>query len=736
MLRLLLFLVLSPLSAAAAGLDISADELTQNSDGTVVASGNVVIQQHPARIVRNIRAIPTDVNTVRVEFDMNTEPSASGKPEHRILNMVNTSAGWKITDDQISDSPITSDEPVAVPLPSLKDAIESWRDAWSSKDSKRYFSAYSETFRPEPRFASSAIWRTKKMRAITNKKFIDVSLQDIRIQPLGSTAAMAEFMQYYASDLLNSRDIKQLKFELTEHGWKITSEAVIPAFTITSRAASRESPEQAVTGWKNAWNRRDLDAYLSHYMPEAYPAGLFATRLSWIASLQTTFALKPTLTMRADKVQFDRANHTIRADGHVHIQSADGRIEAASAEINSETRAGSIEQATLYLPGGERLQARYLTRINDTTFEAEDARFTACPEDAESWVVKTKKAHLDQQEGELTAQGTSFQLAGIPVLYTPWWSQQLKRKSGLLTPRVASGKRRGTELGIPIYLAPAANWDATLTPTSMTARGVMGETELRHVSGLGSERIDVAGIHDKVTGTTRSRLQSDIKWRLPSDISLSIQADHVSDHNYMADYATGSDASQRYLQSTATLAQSYLSDSFSMNWMLMGQHHQDLTQASNAATLQIQPRLQSNLQWQALDNAYFHFDQQTTRFARRTGIDGWRMALHPYVEFPWQLAGGGLSATLQAGSHYTRYWLQNGVNKVLQQRTTGEASLEIRSDFERLSSNNVWRHQISPIIRYDYIQAPDQTGMVNLDSTFGGLTWSNLLSGNRYSGQD
>jgi len=737
MLRLLLFLVLSPLSAAAAGLDISADELKQDSDGTVLASGNVVIQQHPSRIVRNLRVIPTDLNTARVEFDMNTEPSATSNPEHRILNMVNTSAGWKITDDQTGDSSTSSDEPVAVlPHPRLKEAIESWRDAWSSKDSERYFSTYSENFRPEPRFASSTIWRTRKMRAITNKKFIDVSLQDIRIQQLDSTSAMAEFMQYYASDQVNSRDIKQLKFELTESGWKITSEAVIPAYTITSIAASRESPEQAVTDWKNAWNRRDLDAYLSRYMPEAFPTGLFATRPAWIASLQTTFALKPTLTMRADQVRFDRANHTIRADGHVHIQSADGRIEAASAEINSETRAGSIEQATLYLPGGERLQARHLTRINDTTFEAEDARFTACPEDDEAWVVKTKKAHLDQQEGELTAQGTSFELAGIPVLYTPWWSQQLKRKSGLLTPKGASGKRRGTELGIPLYLAPAANWDATLTPTSMTARGVMGETELRHISGLGGERIDVAGIHDKVTGTTRSRLQGDIQWHLPADISLSMQADHVSDHLYLADYATGSDVSQRYLQSTATLAQAYMSESVSANWMLMGQHQQDLTLASNATTLQIQPRLQSALQWQAFDNTYLHFDQQTTRFVRQTGVDGWRMDLHPYIELPWQLAGGGLSATLQAGSHYTRYWLQNAALNTRMQRTTGEASLEIRSDFERISSNNTWRHQVSPLVRYDYIQAPDQTGMVNFDSTFGGLTWGNLLSGNRFSGYD
>jgi len=725
------------MSAAAAGLDITADTLNQDSYGTVIASGNVIIQQRPARIVRNLRVVPTGLNTVQADFDLDIEPATTaGKPEHRSLSMTNATSGWVITADQSADA---GSEQVAVAVnitPDIESALESWSKAWSSQDISSYFAAYADNFKPDPRFANMAAWQAQRKRLITNKTLIRVSLQDIRIRSDSPATALAEFTQYYASDRTNSRDTKQLSFELTDSGWKITSESVIAAFTLATSTASRESPEQAVTAWKNAWNRRDLDAYVARYAPDAFDSGAFATRQAWLASLRIDFSAKPLRTMQADQVRFDRANHSIRADGHVRLQSAEGRIEATAAEIDSETHAGSIEQATAYLPGGERLQAGHLNRINDTTFEGEDARFTSCPEDEEAWIVKAKKVRLDQQAGELTASSASFEVAGLPVLYTPWWSQQLKRKSGLLTPRGASGKRRGTELGIPLYLAPAANWDATLTPTSMTARGIMGEAELRHISGLGGERIDVAGIRDKITGSTRSRLQSDIHWRLPADISLSIQADHVSDRLYLADYATGSTASQRYLQSTATLAQSYVSDSLSGNWMLMGQHQQDLTLASNAPTLQIQPRLQSHLQWQALENTYLHFDQQTTRFARRLGVDGWRMDLHPYVELPWQLAGGGLSATLQAGSHYTRYWLQNAAINTRQQRTTAEASLEVRSDFERISADNTWRHQISPLLRYDYVKAPDQVNMVNFDSAFGGLTWSNLLTGNRFSGYD
>ncbi|MDX8408040.1 MAG: LPS assembly protein LptD, partial [Mariprofundaceae bacterium] len=422
--------------------------------------------------------------------------------------------------------------------------------------------------------------------------------------------------------------------------------------------------------------------------------------------------------------------------GNVEMQSSEGRIVAESAEVNSDTHAGNIEQATVYLPDGERLQAAKVTRINDSLFEAHDARFSSCPAGDEAWALQAESVRLDQREGELSARGASFEVGGVPVLYSPWWLQTLKRKSGLLTPKVGTGKRRGTELGIPWYFAPADNWDATLTPTWMSARGVMGEAEVRHVSRLGHERINVAGINDAVTGSTRSRLQSDIAWHLPKGIELAIRADHVSDHLYLADYAAGSDASTRYLQSTATLSQAYISDSFNSDWMLTGQHQQDMTLASNATTLQILPRLESRMQWQALEHAYLHMDQQTTRFARATGQDGWRMDLHPYVEVPWQLAGGGLSASLQVGSHFTRYWLQAGALNASRQRTTGEASFELRSDFERISADTTWRHQISPVLRYDYISASDQTNMANFDSTFGRLTWSNLLTGNRFTGRD
>jgi len=448
-------------------------------------------------------------------------------------------------------------------------------------------------------------------------------------------------------------------------------------------------------------------------------------------------------TLTADEVTYRSNEHVLEAKGHVIIKSDKAIIHAEQAAMHTGSKTGNMRKAVIILPGGERLTAERVKRIDDQTFEAEELTFSSCPIDQESWRIAAKHAVLDGHDGSLIAKHARFELWGIPVLYAPWWQQPLKRKSGLLTPKVGSGKRRGTEVSLPYYFAPFANWDATFTPHWMSARGFMAETELRHISSLGKEFINATGINDTVTGSNRSRLQGILKWRLPADMRFDVDADHVSDHDYLADYATGGEISSIYLQSLATLSQALQFDSkqygaLQGDWLIQAVHQQNMLLTSNATTLQILPRFQSNLQWAASPHAIFHFDQQSTRFDRRSGVDGWRVNLHPYVEIPWELAGGGITATLTGGAQHTRYWLNqtNALANTAPSRTTGEASLQIRSDFERIGGDRTWRHVISPIVRYDYIDAPNQSALPNFDSAFGLLTWSNLLSANRFSGYD
>ncbi len=439
-------------------------------------------------------------------------------------------------------------------------------------------------------------------------------------------------------------------------------------------------------------------------------------------------------TIHADTVRYDALNHRIKARGNVVIRSPRAIIKARSAVLNTVSKQGVLHDATVTLPDGERLSAKQIERVDELTYKALQPSFTTCPVDHNAWTVRASSAVLDQKNGIYTARNARFEVAGIPVFYTPYWRQTTRRKSGFLLPTIGSGKRRGTELALPLYLAPAPNWDMTLTPHWMSTRGFMSEAELRHVSPMGSETITGAVLRDRLAGRTRSRLQAQTSWQLPDGMNLTVDADHVSDYNYLADFSSNtSKVATRFLHSLASLSQ----QSEHGSWRLWVQHQQDLTSPSNDSTLQILPRFESELTLPVLKRlVILHFNQQTTRFARRTGLDGWRVDLHPWLEIPLELAGGGLSTTVHIGMRHARYWLNNSATLRRPTRTSGEFSIETRAIFERISKDRTLRHSIEPILRYDLVDVGDQTGLPNFDSAFGRLTLNNLLSGNRSSGMD
>jgi lipopolysaccharide assembly outer membrane protein LptD (OstA) len=439
-------------------------------------------------------------------------------------------------------------------------------------------------------------------------------------------------------------------------------------------------------------------------------------------------------TLAADRVTYDAKKKEFKAEGSVTITSEGSTIRAESGEMHTVNKTGELRNAEATLRGGERLKSALLKRDENGVITAEDATITSCPPDAETWLLKVDHAELDQEAGLLSARDARFELAGIPVFYTPYWSQSLRRKSGLLMPSVSTSNIRGTDVALPYYFAPAQNWDATLTPRWMTARGFMGAVELRHASSNGHEEIQVEGLNDKVASIQRGRVRGDIHRALPYDINFAARGDHISDRKYLADFSTDSiDVSKSYLQSEASLSQHRELDS----WSLFVRHQQDLTAPSNAATLQILPRFESEIRVPiASDAAIVVLEQQTTQFARQTGVDGWRLDLNPFIEVPWQLPGGGINSTLKVGGRHTHYWLKESVGESNLSRNTFEASLDNRINFERISENRRWRHTITPILRYDYIAAPDQSGLPNFDSAFSQLSMSNLLTGNRYTGHD
>ncbi len=147
-------------------------------------------------------------------------------------------------------------------------------------------------------------------------------------------------------------------------------------------------------------------------------------------------------TLMADEVKYRANQHVLEAKGHVIIKSDKATIETDQAIMQTQSKTGHMGHAVITLAGGERITAAHVKRVDDQTYEAEEVLFSSCPIDEESWRVAASRAVIDQAEGSFTAKHARLELWQIPVIYTPWWQQSLKRKSGFLMPNVATGKRQ------------------------------------------------------------------------------------------------------------------------------------------------------------------------------------------------------------------------------------------------------------------------------------------------------
>jgi len=436
-------------------------------------------------------------------------------------------------------------------------------------------------------------------------------------------------------------------------------------------------------------------------------------------------------TLQSDSVSYDRYSKVMEAQGHVHLESAQASIDADSMKLHTVNPTGELNQVQMRLPGGERVQAEHIHRLNTRLFDARQVSLTTCPVDEQAWRLYADQATIDQQEGSITAKGVRFEMGGLPLLYTPYGKYPLRRSSGLLIPFAGSSKSRGTEFALPVYLAPASNWDATLTPRWMTARGFLSQLELRHASAIGREMIDGSYINDKNTGTTRYHLNGNMAYQLPSNWTFLASGNHVSDHQYVADLAPNREnAKVAYLQSDGRLQ---WQDGLNFA-SLSVQHNQDLRLINDKTTLQILPRLESGVVL-PLNFANLHLDQQSSGFDRKVGTDGWRFALHPWLERDVEWFDGSVRANVRGGMHHLRYQQLNTAQRQMHMNVF-DGSVEMRVEMEKVNEHATLRHALTPVLRYDRASAPDQRLLPNFDSSFGQLSMQNLMSGNRFNGYD
>ena len=202
----------------------------------------------------------------------------------------------------------------------------------------------------------------------------------------------------------------------------------------------------------------------------------------------------------ADSVRYREAEDRIEAVGNITLLEPSGEaIYADLMSLSGDLKDGLIEQLRARLGGEARVAASSARRIDGTRTEMDKAVYSPCPLCASSdraplWRISAAKVTHDEESDTIVYNHAFFELFGIPVLYTPYFSHpdpSVDRKSGFIAPSAGTDTELGFTLETPYYFALAPNYDLTLAPIFTSNEGLVLASEFRH--RITNGRYDLGG---------------------------------------------------------------------------------------------------------------------------------------------------------------------------------------------------------------------------------------------------
>jgi LPS-assembly protein len=465
-------------------------------------------------------------------------------------------------------------------------------------------------------------------------------------------------------------------------------------------------------------------------------------------------------SLEADEVTYDYITDRLNVKGRVNF--LDPKLRVRSDAGSYETLGGaSFDQANFDIPARNgRGYAKDIDLHPDGKIDLFQVRYTTCPVGNEDWQLQARTLAIDTQGQEGVGRDVIMRFKKVPVFYTPYISFPLgdERKSGVLFPGIGHSSNNGYEFEVPYYFNLAPNYDLTLTPGVLSARGVQLAEDFRFLTASSHGQIDATFLPDdrKDAGDNRSYFRltdiTDIQHGLRIDTDFA----SISDVNYFSDFAIGSDqTSVTYLQRRADVL--YYDDYWRIRAELQNFQTIDLTVLDNVRPYSRLPRIEANGLY-PLGDTHFEFalDSEAVYFVRSINPNGppygpegtttrltevnptgLRLNLAPEVR--WSYRGPGYFFEPAVGYEFTQYELKNTApgDPDAPTRALPYARLDTGLIFERDAGSQAQRTQtLEPRLVYSYVPYRNQDELPIFDSGQPDLNLTELFRTNRYVGLD
>lgn len=103
------------------------------------------------------------------------------------------------------DAPSAPPGASRTPLPAerIRAVVMAWAQAWESRDASAYLAFYAEGFPKREEFAR------QKQRVMGRARFIEIRIEQLRLNPIGNGQTEAKFIQTYRSDSFENQSLKR-----------------------------------------------------------------------------------------------------------------------------------------------------------------------------------------------------------------------------------------------------------------------------------------------------------------------------------------------------------------------------------------------------------------------------------------------------------------------------------------------------------------------------------------------
>lgn len=213
--------------------------------------------------------------------------------------------------------------------------------------------------------------------------------------------------------------------------------------------------------------------------------------------------------LRADSLTYNRRSGVITAAGNVTLIEPTGEVHFVDfIELTNDMRDGALQNLRALLADQSRFAAVTARRSDGTKTVMRRATYTPCEPCAKDptrqplWQLRASRITHDTQSKEVVYNDAWLDIAGVPVLYTPYFSHPdgtEKRKSGFLIPELSSSSTLGTAVAIPYFWVLTPSSDVTVIPVYQTSENPMLMGDYRQKFKDGKLSVQMAALQASKT---------------------------------------------------------------------------------------------------------------------------------------------------------------------------------------------------------------------------------------------